>query len=355
MSDDYGDKTEAPTLRRRQDAREQGNVARSNDLVAAAVLVSALVLLQGTGPRLVDALRKLVGAHLASAASPSIVLSELIAPALAVARAALPLLVGLVVVAILANLLQVGFLFRRRKSDALNVAKGWARLFSGKTIARLAGHVLKLAIVLLLAYTVTRGWVERIVSLQQYEPESALAAGGRVVFGIAVRIGIVLLVLGILDYAYQRWQHERSLRMTRREVTDELRQMEGSPLFKHRRRELSTTLAAARLERDVAAATVVVFDEPRAAVALRYEPAAMPAPIIVVKATGPLVARVRAIAAKHHVPTVEREPLARALSKLANVGQDVPQQLFADVAEVLAYASAIRRDRDAAAGGGGDA
>jgi flagellar biosynthetic protein FlhB len=356
VSDDYGDKTEAPTLRRRLDARRQGQVARSGDLAAAAVLVCALLLMQATGPKLMDALRQLVAAGV-STSSPALNFAELMKPVRPVYHALRPLLIGLVVVAIAVNVIQVGFLLRSRppKSHVLDVFKGFERLLSKKTFVRLVGHALKLVIVTLFAYVVTRNWTVRIISLEQFD----LAAGGygsaaAVVFGIAVRVAMVLLVLGVADFAYQRWQHERELRMTRREVLDELRQMEGDPRAKRRRREFSATLAGARLERDVAAADVVVFHHSKLAVALRYDAARLPAPAVLLKATGPLVSKVRELAVKHAVPVVEREPLARALHKLGTVGHDVPQNLFAAVADVLAYAHVVRaaaRDLH----GGGDA
>ena len=151
--------------------------------------------------------------------------------------ALLPLLAGVVVVAIMANLLQFGFLFRSPfRADAIDISKGWERVFSPRSRVRLLMDLVKLALVAWLACALLKQCFSRIVLLQQMDTTSAFASGAAIVHGTALRIAILLFTLAVLDYAYQRWQHERDLRMTRREIKDELRQMEGDPQVKRIRR-----------------------------------------------------------------------------------------------------------------------
>ncbi len=219
MSDD-GDKTESPTLRRRSEARRRGQIPRSADLSAAVVLGAALATMQLTGPRLVSALKGLFAAALSF---HGITLHDIAH----VAAALLPLLIALVAAALIVNLAQVGFFFRfKLGGDALNPAMGFERLFSRKSLARLAIDLVKLSLIAWLLYCILRDSAGRIVALQEQSATAAWSVGASMLISAAWRIVLLLLALGVVDYFYQRWQHERDLRMTPREIKDELRQME---------------------------------------------------------------------------------------------------------------------------------
>ncbi len=164
-----------------------------------------------------------------------------------------------------------------------------------------------------------------------------LPVAGEVVFEVALRMALVLLVLGLIDYAYQRWRLEQSLRMTRQEVRDELKRMEGDPLIKQRRRQLQQQLAVQRINLDVPKADVVVTNPTEYAVALRYDEVTMQAPRVLAKGRDYLALRIRQVAEQHGVPIVQRPPLARALYATVEVGQEIPPQFYRAVAEVLAY------------------
>ena len=148
---------------------------------------------------------------------------------------------------------------------------------------------------------------------------------------------MALLVLAILDYLYQRWQMEQDLKMTKQEVKDEMRSMEGDPKIKQRRRQIAMQIAYQQLKKAVPTADVVVTNPTEFAVALKYDPDAMHAPRVVAKGQGQMAARIRHLAIEAGVPILERKPLARALYKLVEVGQEIPEQFYATVAEILAY------------------
>jgi flagellar biosynthetic protein FlhB len=346
MAEDIGDKTEAPTPRRRQEAREQGNIARSPDLTAAVLLLGMLMLLDWYGPGLVGALRLLLEQMLSLPAladndvrgiGPTILRS-----ALQVGGALAPVLAGVLVLAVGVNLAQVGLFFNSKRLqprlEALNPLKGLGRIFRrSQTGVQLAMSVTKLLLVAAVAYSAVHERAAHIVAVQQLSLIQVFGLAAQLIYAIGIRIGVVLLVLAIIDYAYQRWRVERELRMTRHEIKEELKRMEGDPQIRGRRRQIQMHLAAQRLHRDVPSADVVVTNPTEFAIALRYDAATMRAPRVVAKGQGFLAQRIREIAVTSGVPILERKPLARALYKLVEVGQEIPEQFYAAVAEILAY------------------
>ena len=239
MADDYGDKTEAPTLRRRQEARRDGRIARSADLTAALILLAGLLLVQTTGPRLVASLKTLIASLLAqnlADLSPA----ALLRPMKDVGSAMLPILIGLFVAAIVCQLLQAGFFFRfKLHADRLDPSKNVEQMFSGRSLVQLLMGGAKIALVGCVVYAIAKGLVPKVAAMSALAPDEMISAGGNVVASLMLRITLLLIALGVIDFFYQRWQHERDLRMTRREVLDELRQMEGDAAVKRRRRDLA--------------------------------------------------------------------------------------------------------------------
>jgi flagellar biosynthetic protein FlhB len=157
------------------------------------------------------------------------------------------------------------------------------------------------------------------------------------VYAVGLKIGIALLVLAVIDFGLQKWKHEKDLRMTKQEVKDEMRSMEGDPKIKQRRRQVAMQIAGKRLKKDVPTADVVVTNPTEYAVALKYDGAGATAPRVIAKGQGQMALRIRQIAIEAGVPILERKPLARALYKLVEVGQEIPEQFYSAVAEILAY------------------
>jgi flagellar biosynthesis protein FlhB len=346
MAEDDGDKTEAPTPRRRMEAREQGNIARSHDLTAAMLLIATLMLLNATGPRLVGALRGLLGQMLTGASladlDPGHAMQTLGRALVQVALALAPLLGGILVVAVVANLMQVGLYFSPRRLQpnlaALNPFKGVGKLFGGNLRpGQMVLSILKLIVLVMIAYSAIHDRVQQIVLAQNLGFTQAFLLGGQVFFAIALRVGIALLVLAIIEYAYQKYRIEQELKMTKQEVKEEMRRMDGDPKVKQRRRQVAFQLLKKRLQKDVPTADVVVTNPTEFAIALKYDSDKMHAPRVIAKGQGHIAQRIREIAIAHGVPILERKPLARALYKLVEVGQEIPEQFYAAVAEILAY------------------
>jgi flagellar biosynthetic protein FlhB len=161
--------------------------------------------------------------------------------------------------------------------------------------------------------------------------------GAGIVYSIIVRITVLLLILSIGDYFYQRYRIEKSLKMTKQEVKDEMKSMDGDPKIKQRRRQIALQIVTQRFKKDVPKADVVVTNPTEFAIAIKYDADTMHAPRVVAKGQGYLAMKIRQIAIEHGVPILERKPLARALYKLVDIGQEIPEQFYSAVAEILAY------------------
>lgn len=340
--DDAGDKTEQPTVRRREEAREQGQIARSADLTAAVVLLGGILLLKALGHPM---LSQMLGMTRALGEPPDVRPGGLLPWCLQVGRAAaeilLPFLGLLVVLAAAGAVAQSGLLLSWKKigfkPDRLDPVAGLRRLVSAEALNRLIQGLLKMAIIAGVAYLTIAGEIRQVLATGALHPGGVLGLSADLIFNLALRLGAVLLVLGLVDYLVQRWRLERQLRMTRQEVRDELKRMEGDPLIKQRRRQLQVRLAMQRIQAEVPRADVVVTNPTHYAVALRYEPDTMTAPRLTAKGLDFLAERIRQLAQQHGVPVVQRPPLARALYYGVEVGQEVPPPFYRAVAEILAY------------------
>jgi flagellar biosynthesis protein FlhB len=346
MAEDMGDKTEAPTPKRRQEAREQGNIPRSPDLTAAVLLVGMLMLLHAFGGGIVAALRTIMEEMLSlrslsdsNAVGVGSIFMRIIGH---VAVAMAPLLVGTLILAVVANIAQTGLAFSGKRIQpnlaALNPFRGIGKIFGGgQGTMKLVMSLMKVALVGLMAYSAVHGRLGEIVLVQQLSFLQIFGLAAGIIYAIALRIGVLLLVLALLDYIWQRHHIEKELKMTKQEVKEEMKRMEGDPHIKARRRQIAIAQLRERLKNDVPKADVVVTNPTHYAVALKYDAATMHAPRVVAKGQGYIAQRIREIAVANGIPILERKPLARALYKLCNVGQEIPEQFFSAVAEILAY------------------
>lgn len=345
MAEETGDKTEAPTPRRREEAREKGNVARSADLTSAAILVGGLILLNWYGGKIFGAMSAVVLQMLGKASFASVdsrtATDGIIGLLFMVGGALAPLLVGLILIAIIVNVAQVGLHLTPEKLapnlSALNPLAGFGRLFQGQGLMKLVMGILKMTLVALTAYSAVHGRLNQIIGVERLPFLQTFYLGAEVLYNIGLRVGLLLIVLALIDYVWQRFQMEKSLRMTKQEVKDEMRRMEGDPKLKMRRRQIAMQMAQKKLKKDVPTADVVITNPTEYAIALKYDAATMHAPRVVAKGQGLIAKRIRELAIAAGVPILERKPLARALYKLVEAGQEIPEEFYSAVAEILAY------------------
>jgi flagellar biosynthetic protein FlhB len=327
------DRTEAPTPRRLLEARKQGQVAASRDLVTAIMLLLAAGTLYAGGSKVMNGLRKGLGGSLASLHEADA--SSVVKAALPLALPLAPLLLVPFVAGLAATLVQTGFLFTgetlRLNPERLDPAGGFRRTFSLRTFMDIAGGLAKGTIVL--GVLVLSLWQERIalagLSLRPL-PEAARVLGAAAL-SMFVKAGLALLALGLLDWAYRRWQLHRDLRMSRREIQDELREFEGDPAIRNRRRSLRARLDEARLAGRVPGSDVVVIGGSCAA-ALKLEDGV---PVLLASGKGGAADRIQEAAQSNGVPVIERQDLARSLHRHGSAGEPAPEALRTDAAEVV--------------------
>jgi flagellar biosynthetic protein FlhB len=348
-----GDKTEAPTPRRRQEARDSGQVARSPDLSAAALLIGILILIRCFGSAIISAMKLVVAEMLAgdslSNLDPGATAVQVARSAAGIGIAMMPLLLGIVMISIIVNMAQVGlnlnFARVTPNIEALNPVRGLSRLLGGRRVlVRLAMSFLKVIFVTMTAYSAVHGHMAEIMSAQQLSFVQIFGLGAGIVYSITLRIGFLLLVLSLIDYGYQRYQLEHDLMMSKQEVKEEMKRMDGDPRVKQRRRQIAVQRHLKRLKKEVPTADAVITNPTHFAVALKYDAQKMRAPRVVAKGQDLMAKRIREIAIEAGVPLIERPPLARALYKMCDVGDEIPEQFYSAVAEILAYVYQLARN-----------
>lgn len=343
--EDTGERTEQPTEHRRMQARERGNIARSTDLTAALLTFTATGALQFLGGGMVETLAKMLQQTLS--ATPMLhfdldtwmkgnwTLLSL------VAGAVFPFLLLMMVGGTVANLVQVGFLWSPEvilpKWQRISPMSGLERIFSTHSVARLGGSIGKLIVLASVAFGYLSLHFPKFQQLSELETPAMLLQYGQCLVELAFYLALSLLCLALFDYGFQFWKHEQDLRMTKQELREELKDMEGDPQLRMRRRDAHRKLADARQLKDVAFADVIITNPTEIAVAIQYDPTKMPAPTVVAKGMGEIAAQIRRIAASHGIPIIERKPLARALYRQVNVGGVIPADMYEVFIEILAY------------------
>ena len=340
--DDAGEKTEQPTPRRRQEAREEGQVPRSTDLTSAVALLAALVLLNifghGMIQRMLQLIRDMVGFNSISDGSFRVWVAR---SGYMAAAMLLPFLLTLLVLTAAGAMAQTGLLMTPKKLipklENISLTKGVKRLFSFDSITRTGLGVFKMSLIGLVAYQTIVARIQPVLGLGTVEPGGILSMAGDILFTLMLRMALILLILGLVDYFYQRHKIEKQLRMDKQEIKDELKRMEGDPLLKMRRRQAQAKLTMQRLQNDVPKADVIVTNPTEYSVALKYDEQTMKAPRMIAKGRDLLALRIRRIAREHAIPIVQRPPLARGLYAGCEVGDEIPAVYYRAVAEVLAY------------------
>jgi len=338
------ERTEAPTPRKLQEAREQGQVARSQELNAAASLLVGILLLGGPGRMLVLNLQNSLSEMLSIIPSIPISNPSLADISLSVLLPILPsfgtILFGLLFTGVAVTIAQTGLLWSSKRLtpdlSRLNPIQGLKGLISGRGLFELGKALLKLGIAGWVAYSFLRSNGGALIALGGMDFRAALAQCTTLARSLALRIASVYLILAIGDYAYQKWHYKRSLRMTKEEVKEDLKRSEGDPLLRQRVRSQQRRLARQRMMANVPKADVIL------AVAVRYQAEIMQAPRVIAKGAYRIADRIVALAKQHHIPIVQNIPLARALYRSVAVDEEISPDLYLAMAEVLAYVYRLR-------------
>lgn len=344
------ERTEPASSRRIEQAREKGQVARSRELSTFTVLLAAGGGLMLMSPHLLDSLAGLMRNGLtldrAAAFDPLLMLARLHQESLGVLIAFLPFILLMVVAAIAAPLVLSGWLFTfqalQPDFSRLDPLKGIGRIFSWTSLIELAKALAKSALIGGVALWVVWQHKEAMFSLAGEPLNQGISHLGSLLGVTFLTIAGSMILIVAIDVPFQLWDHARKLKMTKEEVRQEHKEMEGSPEVKGRIRRMQREAARRRMMAEVPKADVIVTNPTHYAVALRYQDKTMRAPVVVAKGAALLAARIRELGEEHHVPILEAPPLARALYRHAELGEEIPAALYTAVAEVLAYVYQLR-------------
>jgi flagellar biosynthetic protein FlhB len=253
----------------------------------------------------------------------------------------IPVCLTLMVVALIVSLAQVGFLFTfhpitpdLQKLDPLS---GFFRIFSMESLFKLAISLFKVGLLGIVSYVTIKNRMGLILNITDLDYIQIGSIACSLIFMLGIRLGLILFILAIIDYVYTRFKNEKQMRMSKQELKEELRRMEGDPLVKERRRRVARQLASQRMQLAVPKADVIVTNPTELAIALKYDSQTMAAPKVVAKGAGFVAAKIRQIAIQNRIPIIERKPLAQALYKTVEIGQEIPPSFYKAVAEILAY------------------
>ncbi len=350
---DDAERTESPTQKRLDDARKKGQVPRSRDLSTAAVTLAGGLGLYGLGRAVGDGLLQMMRVGLTLSGPDAVDPDQMgIALASAVSRSALalaPILGLLVAAATIAPLALGGWNFSlealQPRFDRLNPVTGLQRVFSAKGLVELLKSLARFLVVAVVAIALLRHQFREFSELSSQPVEVGITHAMQMVGAAFLTLGGALVAIAMVDVPIVLWQHYRSLRMTRQEIRDESKEAEGSPEIKGRIRRMQQQLSRRRMMEQVPTADVVVTNPTHYAVALKYDEGRMRAPVVVAKGADLIAARIRELASENGVPLVEAPPLARALHAGCELGDEIPAQMYAVVAQLLTYVYQLRAAR----------
>lgn len=347
-------KTEKATEKKRRDERKKGNVFQSKDVVNAFGLLIVIFLLKIVISPILKLIQSNIKTRITSLNSitdltPKTALelmTDVIVKSLIIIA---PIGIVCALLAVLLTGVQTRFLFNTKKLkpqlSRINLAAGFQRMFSMRSLVELLKSILKITIIIVLLYANIKDLLPQVVKLPAMSLNQSLAWIGDSIYGIAIAIAMYMCIFAAADYFYQWWQYEKDIRMTRQEIKDEYKQTEGDPQVKSRIKEIQRKLATMRMMRKVPTADVVIRNPTHYAVALKYTPGKHRAPIVVAKGKNLVALKIIEIAEKNGVELVENKPLARGLYEAVELDRAIPEEFYKPVAEILAYIYKLKQKK----------
>ncbi|HZK42817.1 MAG TPA: flagellar biosynthesis protein FlhB [Syntrophomonadaceae bacterium] len=343
--DATGEKTEPATPKKREEARKKGQVFKSTDLNSAVILLAGSVIIFVMFPYMVDLLSDFTRLYILERRVVDFnivyVHKLLIEVLILLGKMLFPIFLTTFVTALIITYLQVGVVFSADpltpKLERLNPIEGFKKIFSKRAIVELTKSLLKISVTGYIVYLVFKKYLyifPRFVDMELAETIMTLSS---IVFEIALKVGVFFIIVGILDYIYQLYEHEKSLKMSKYDVKQEYKQIEGDPYIKSRQKQIQREAAMRRMMTEVPKADVVITNPTHFAVALKYDSDTMDAPTVLAKGQDFMALKIREVAEQHDVIIMENPPLARTLYYALDIGTQVPEELYQAIAEVLAF------------------
>ncbi|MGI5970217.1 MAG: flagellar biosynthesis protein FlhB [Oscillospiraceae bacterium] len=349
-----GERTEKPTKRRKEKARKQGQVARSNELNIAFSVITLFAVLNAAWDGFVKSASAMVKNYLSSgylAASDSInkaavmhVYRQALADGL---RIIWPVLLLALLVGVLVHVFQTGLLFTgetlKPKFNRINPIEGFKRIFSTRSLIELVKSALKLALLCYIAYSAYKGIIARLPTMMNTDIKQAFTDIMHTALKLGIRMGAGLGAVAAFDYLYQRLKYEKDLMMTKQEVKEEYKQLEGDPKIKSRIRQKQRQMSRLRMMRRLPEADVVITNPTHYAVAIRYKEKEDSAPVVLAKGKDHVALKIKEKAKEYGIEIVENKPVAQALYKSCELDQEIPSDMYKAVAEILVYVYRMKR------------
>lgn len=347
FDDSAGEKTEKATGKKRNDARKEGQVAKSTEIPTAIMLIIGFASLGALGSYMYERLVTLfifnaqVQREYLEIFEPIFIGQYIAYIFTQVILIALPMLLIAMLVGLITNVVQVGWLVTTKplmpKFSKLNPISGFKRIFSLKALVELVKSILKFILILAVVFNVVKKYIDYIPMIYQYNVYQILTFFGDIIVTIGVNVGGAYLFIAGLDYAYTKMKHEKDLKMTKQEVKEEYKQTEGNPLIKGQIRARMREASMRRMMQDLPQADVIITNPTHYAVAIKYDKDSGSAPKVVAKGVDFLAKKIRDVATENNIEIVEDKPLARTLYANVDIGKEIPPELYKAVAEILAY------------------
>lgn len=348
-----GDKTEKATPKKLDDARKEGRVARSSDLINGFMLLLMFFVLKLFGGIMANLFLDSFVKYYNKASDISMEVfdvkqavnlsNEIV---IDIVIASLPVLIGSFVVALVGNIVQVGWKVTSKplkpKLDRLNPIGGLKRMFSQEKVVELIKSILKVLAIALVAYNEVKDRWKFILNLYDFEFMQAVLNIFDIVLDVGIKISVIFVIIGLADFGYQKWKHLHDLRMSKQEVKDEMKQSEGDPQIKGQIRQKMREGARRRMMQELPKADVVITNPTHFAVAVKYDKETAEAPYVLAKGADYVAANIKEIAKQNNIEIVENKPLARMLYYNVEIGDQIPPELYQMVAEVLAYVYSVK-------------
>jgi flagellar biosynthetic protein FlhB len=344
------EKTEQATPRRIQESRRKGQVARSADLTGAVMLLAMIALLYSIQDQFLLDLQRYFTNYFSNVASTQVSEKSLLPilnnAALFSLKLLAPFFVLALLVAVAANIAQVGFLFStevlKPRLSILNPMSGLQKMFSSRSLAELVKSILKFTIIGGITYKLIKANLGDLMLLFNLSPAGIYHAIIAFIITVAWWGALAYLALSILDYMYQRYDYKKSMMMSKQEVKEEYKQMEGDPHIKSKLREMRRSMSMNKIISEVPQATVVITNPTHLAIALKYQQGEMSAPVVVAKGADLLAERIKEIARNSGVPLVEDKEIAQFLYQAVEIGQEIPLEIYQAVAQILAMVHRLK-------------
>lgn len=351
MSNEENEKTEEATPKRKQKERDKGHIAKSQDFTSSLMLTTGIGLLFVMGGKMQEKQFAMLSNTLSNLNPKNISDNDaisILAPfMMSYADIILLFFLFLAIAAVVILRLQTGALFAKealkpnfKKLSPASAMKNLIEklnIFKPKQMVELAKSLVKTIIVAVVGFNVIMKRKDDLFGLIGADPSTGFAVMGSVILELLLNLCVLLIIIGIIDRYYQNWEYNKSIKMTKQEVKDEWKNIEGDPKIKGKIRSFQMKIMQQKMMANVKEADVVVVNPTHFAVALKYDPQKVPAPIVVAKGVDFIAFKIREIAKNNGVPIVENKPLARSLYKLVEVDQIIPQELYTAVAEILHF------------------